>query len=344
MEINELIENTILDIYKTKYYSVIIGLSPSRGARSPKLWNAAFSGIGFPGYMYPVDVLPNKLGKLINYLRLDKRFIGGSVAVPYKTNVLKYLDEIEENTRAIGAVNCFYKDSNGKLIGTNTDGLGALWSLKTAYGDLIDAKVLLLGAGGAASAVSSYVGKAIGKNGRLFISNRNKQKSDELIKKLSNVCNVSPVSWPVSYEKTKNIDIIINCTSIGFDNPIKDKNGFYSLKFYSPLGFKKNSIRISQIENLNREYVHKAAKNIAENFFKTKHYLSLHKNLLIFDIIYQPKLTCLLFMGNLIGHNILSGNGMNLEQAVIAFDKTTSATGLRNLNQNEVRKYMKEVI
>ena len=49
-------------------------------------------------------------------------------------------------------------------------------------------------------------------------------------------------------------------------------------------------------------------------------------------------------MGNLIGHNILSGNGMNLEQAVIAFDKTTSATGLRNLNQNEVRKYMKEVI
>ena len=45
-------------------------------------------------------------------------------------------------------------------------------------------------------------------------------------------------------------------------------------------------------------------------------------------------------MSNLIGHKTLTGIGMNLEQAVIAFDITTSATGKRNLDQDEVRKFM----
>ena len=55
------------------------------------------------------------------------------------------------------------------------------------------------------------------------------------------------------------------------------------------------------------------------------------------------KLSHLLYLSDLIGLKTLSGKMMNLEQAVIAFDKTTSATGLRDTNQSEVRKYMKEV-
>ena len=66
-------------------------------------------------------------------------------------------------------------------------------------------------------------------------------------------------------------------------------------------------------------------------------------NLLVFDIVYQPLTTCFLFLSDLCGHKTLSGKGMNLEQAVIAFDKTTSANGKRKPDQNEVRKYMELV-
>ena len=344
MEINDLIENKINNFDITENYAAILGLSPSKGAKSPKLWNAAFSGLTFPGFMHPLDVLPENLGKLINSLQKDKRFIGGSVAVPYKTEVIKYIDYVDENAKSIGAVNCIYRDKNGGLVGTNTDGAGALWSLQSAYGDISGAKVLILGAGGAAAAVAAYVGKAIGERGKVFISNRSKKKTDNLSNKLSEVCKVFELSWPVSVENTKDIDIIINCTSVGFENPFKDKNGFYSLKFYTPLGKIKDNIRLPQLENFDSEYTFKAAKNIAENFYETKRFLSQHKNIFIFDIVYQPQTTCLIFISNLIGHKTLTGIGMNLEQAVIAFDKTTSATGKRNLDQNEVRKFMKKVI
>ena len=340
MEINELIENKINNLDITENYAAILGQSPSKGAKSPKLWNAAFSGLNFSAFMYPFDVLPKNLGALINNLRKDKKFIGGSIAAPYKTDVIKYIDYVEENVKAIGAVNCIYRDKNGKLVGTNTDGAGALWSLQSAYGNIAGVKVLILGAGGAAAAVASYVGKAIGEKGKIFISNRDKKKTHELSQKLSSTCHVGELSWPVSIEDTKDIDIIINCTSVGFENPIKDQNGFYSLKFYTPLGKIKNNIRLSQLENFNSKYAYEAAKDIAENFYETNRFLSQHKKILIFDIVYQPQITSLIFMSNLIGHKTLTGIGMNLEQAVIAFDITTSATGKRNLDQDEVRKFM----
>ena len=71
--------------------------------------------------------------------------------------------------------------------------------------------------------------------------------------------------------------------------------------------------------------------------------MSQCKNTMVFDVIYQPRTTYLLFLSDLLGLKTLSGKKMNLEQAVIAFDKTTSATGLRNSDQDEVRKLMEKV-
>lgn len=58
MEMNELIENKINNLNITECYAAILGQSPSKGAKSPKLWNAAFSGLNFSAFMYPFDVLP----------------------------------------------------------------------------------------------------------------------------------------------------------------------------------------------------------------------------------------------------------------------------------------------
>ena len=341
--LNNLIENKNIQTDKTKYFSAIIGESPSKGAKSPTLWNAAFKKLNLPALMHPIDVSSKNLNKLIKTLRSDNRFIGGAVTMPYKIDILKFLDHVDDNAKVIGAVNCIYRDNDGGLIGTNTDGAGALWSLKSVYGDLTGARVLLLGAGGAALAVATYVSKALGKKGKIFISNRSKQSLIRLKQKLSNnTCGVDLLSWPPPIEKAKDVDIIINCTSIGFESFKKDEKGIYSLKFFTPLGYINNIIRVSECDNSLKDYAYKAAKDISKNIIETTRFLSKCQNSMVFDIVYQPNITYLLYLSDLLGLKTLSGKEMNLEQAVIAFDKTTSATGLRNSDQNEVRKLMKE--
>jgi len=63
----------------------------------------------------------------------------------------------------------------------------------------------------------------------------------------------------------------------------------------------------------------------------------------VYDIIYQPGMTMLLFGAQLLQFPILNGIGMNLEQAVIAFEKATTTAGLRQPNQDEVRRLMSPV-
>ena len=59
--LNSLIENKNIQLDKYKYFSAIIGESPSKGAKSPTLWNAAFKKMNFPALMYPLDVSTKNL-------------------------------------------------------------------------------------------------------------------------------------------------------------------------------------------------------------------------------------------------------------------------------------------
>lgn len=343
MPINELIENEIDNLDKSEYFAAILGTSPSKGARSPFLWNSAFKGLNISCHMYPFDILPENLEKTVEYLKSNKKFIGGSVAVPYKIEIIKYLDDLDKEAEQIGAVNCIYRNEHGKLIGSNTDGAGALWSLQSSYGDIKEAKILILGAGGAALAVTTFLGNSIGQKGKLYISNRNNSKSKDLIQKLSATSDIEQLSWPISKEDIVNLDILINCTSIGFDENKKDDKGYYSLKFFSPLGEINNDLRIPTIKNFEKEYIKKASRNISENFHQTNLFLSEYKNLFVFDIVYQPQITCLLYLSKLMGHKILTGNGMNLEQAVIAFYKSVKNIKKYNLSKDEIRKSMLKI-
>ena len=63
-------------------YAAIIGASPSKGARSPVLWNAAFDAHGIDAEMVPMDVAPEHLEEVTTALRRDTRFLGGAVAAP----------------------------------------------------------------------------------------------------------------------------------------------------------------------------------------------------------------------------------------------------------------------
>jgi len=337
------IENQGTNLDGTQFYAAILGESPSKGAKSPSLWNAAFSDLHISGLMHPMDVHPGNLGKLVEKLREDKRFIGAAVAVPYKVDIIPLLDSLEAEAKAIGAVNCMYLHE-GQLVGANTDGAGAIWSIEREFGELSGKNVFLIGAGGAALAVAAYVASALGKSGLLTLANRNRAKAQEIANRLQKVCEIKLVDWPPSPDIAKGVNLLINCTSIGFETVQTDARGAYCLGFYTPLAATGDNIRVSvKGRGSNKLYAAEAAPEISENIVRSIKFLSRMNRPMIFDVIYQPRQTMLLSLSALMGYRTLNGVGMNLEQAVIAFDKATSAAGLRKSDVSPVRATMAKV-
>lgn len=215
-KLKTLISNKNL-IIKTKKYTSIIGLSPSKGARSPKLWNRAFKKYGIKNEMVPFDVKNNNLSKLLNFLEHDQNYIGGCITVPYKEKVFKWLRKnITKTSKKIGAVNCLFRGKNGKLMGTNTDGEAALKSFENMFGKVKNKNILLLGPGGAGKAVASYFSQSINKKKKFIILSRS-GKSKKFVKKIGgkweNFKNISKLNF-------NEIDVVINCTSLGFSSQL----------------------------------------------------------------------------------------------------------------------------
>ncbi|MFK7947289.1 MAG: shikimate dehydrogenase [Saprospiraceae bacterium] len=96
-----------------------------------------------------IDLLPQLLAA-------NPNFVGINVTLPYKQQVIPFLDELDENAAAIGAVNTI-KFQDGKLIGFNTDVYGFEQSLlpiiNKKYTEKTSLKSLVLGTGGAAKAI-----------------------------------------------------------------------------------------------------------------------------------------------------------------------------------------------
>jgi shikimate dehydrogenase len=295
--------------------------------------------------MHPMDTQINDLPSLISALRADSRFIGGAVTMPYKIHVMSHMDRIEPEAELIGAVNCIYRDNNS-LVGANTDGAAAIWSLKKKLaGDLTGFRALVIGAGGAGFAVSTYLAKELGPDGKLWLANRSAEAGKNLAGRLRKICSAETVEWPPVTSLAKEIDLLINCTSIGFNALRRDETGAYCLRWYSPLGFIPQGIRSTATDEAEaaRQYLRLAAEEIGSNIRDSLSFLSLAGQPLIMDIVYQPEKTILLQLAEHLGLPILNGVGMNLEQAVISFDKATSAAGLRSALPDNVRLAMEKI-
>jgi shikimate dehydrogenase len=341
----DFIENKCVNLDQTDYYAAILGESPSKGAKSPTLWNAAFKGLGQSGRMHPMDVQAERLEDLVAHLKRDTRFIGGAVTMPYKIQIIPFLDEIEPEAEAIGAVNCIYRGQD-KLIGTNTDGAGALWSLKKYMPGSIEGKcALLMGTGGAGFAVAAYLATALGPQGRLRLINRSGEAKERLAGRLKGKCKIETADWPPAPAQVKAVDILVNCSSVGFETAKTDERGAFSLRFYTPLGPVDDTIRVTTAEGVEKRYLTEAADAIKLNYGQSLDVLASADDPFVFDIIYQPKETVLLFLANILGYKTLNGVAMNLEQAVIAFEKATAALAIdaAQTDSNQIRTFMRKV-
>ncbi len=124
---------------------------PLEHSLSPAMHNAAFADLSLNYCYVPFPVRPEALEHAISGLKaLSIR--GINVTVPHKERVMPFLDEVDAEASAIGAVNTIVQD-NGRLIGYNTDGRGFMHSLAEGNIDPRDMVILIVGAGGAARAV-----------------------------------------------------------------------------------------------------------------------------------------------------------------------------------------------
>ena len=209
-------------ICKKKNYTVIIGANPSKTARSPKLWNYYFKRTKQDIEMIPIDAKKSNVKKILSYLAKDKNFIGGCVTVPFKEvvfNELLKLNSLESITKKIGAVNCLYR-KNKKIVGSNTDGEASIAVFCKKFGNINNKKCLVLGYGGVGKAVVAFFNSKL--KYKILVANRKK-----ILKKVIKNNNISAVNWKDLTKYIPKVDILINCTSLGFDknkkSPISKK-------------------------------------------------------------------------------------------------------------------------
>jgi len=135
-------------------HTELIGLiaNPIRTSKSPMMQNTAFEALGLDFVYLVFEVDNSTLKSAVEGLRaLGAK--GFNVSMPNKSEVIKYLDEISPEASLCGAVNTVV-NRDGHLYGTNTDGKGFVLACAEKGFSLKGKKITLIGAGGAATAIS----------------------------------------------------------------------------------------------------------------------------------------------------------------------------------------------
>lgn len=174
-----------------------------RTSKMYAMYNAAFEATGL-NYVY-IPLIVNDLEKAVEGVRhLGIKAVG--VTIPYKIDVVPYLDELDSDARRIGAVNAIV-NHHGTLVGANTDGKGAVKALQEVT-PVAGKKVVVLGAGGAARAVAFAVAD---EGGDVVIVNRTKETAATL----AAAVNGKYATLDRLEQAIKEAQIVINATSVG---------------------------------------------------------------------------------------------------------------------------------
>jgi shikimate dehydrogenase len=189
---------------------------PVEHSFSPTMHNAAFRALSLDFVYVPFHVQPEKIAQAVEGIRA-MGMVGVNITIPHKSAVIKHLDELSPEAEMIGAVNTII-NLKGVLKGYNTDALGFVKSMEIDAG--IEAKgkrVMLLGAGGAARAVSVQL--ALSGASEIILTTPNPDEIGNLKQIITShtLTIIKDVFW--SEDEISNFlsktDILINATPLG---------------------------------------------------------------------------------------------------------------------------------
>lgn len=254
--------------------------SPVGHSGSPAMYNYSFAKLGLDYVYVALDIKEHEVKDAIHAMKLF-HMKGGNVTMPDKTEAAKYMDELSEAAKIIGAINTIVND-NGKLIGHITDGEGFVNNLKDHGIDIKGKKITVAGGGGAATAIQ--VQCALDGAREITIFNKKDSFFERTLQTAEKIRNAVPGIVVNVYdiddtakmtEEIKDSDIFANATIVGM-KPMED---------------------LSVVKDLS----------------------AFHKDLVVADAVYNPEETKLLREAKEAGCTTVGGKGMLLWQGVSAF-------------------------
>jgi shikimate dehydrogenase len=255
---------------------ILIG-NPVEHSMSPKMHNAAFKELDLDYVYVALQVDDDKVKEAIEGIRAFN-IKGANVTIPHKISAMQYLNEIDPTAENIGAINTIL-NQDGYLYGTNTDGIGALRSLREEDIDLKEKKIVMIGAGGVARPIS-YNFAPVSKDFVLFdvAESAVQNLTHELNTKLGGNIRGFKSNPQIIIKELQDADIFINATPVGM------------------------------YPNVNASVIPKDM---------------LRKDLVVFDVVYNPLETKLLRDAKAVGAKTISGVMMLVYQGVAAFELWT---------------------
>lgn len=260
----------------------LLGLigSPVSHSGSPAMYNYSFKELGLD-YAYLAFDVP--IEEVKNAIQAIKTFHmkGCNVTMPCKTEVVKYMDELSEAAEIIGAVNTIVNE-NGKLVGHITDGTGFVDNLKDHGTEVKGKKITVAGGGGAATAVQ--VQCALDGAKAISIFNRKDAFWGRTLETADKIKNACP-----------------ECKVAVYD--IEDAEKMKAEMADSDIFVNATIVGMKPMEN------ESVVKDVS----------AFHKDLVVCDVVYNPKETKLLREAKEAGCKCIGGQGMLLWQGVAAF-------------------------
>src|SRR5262249_3367458 len=197
----------------TRVYAVVG--DPIAHSLSPTIMNAAFRRENVNAVYLALHA--KTLKDLLNCVK-EIPIHGMSVTMPYKEAILSHLDNTDSHSAKIGACNTVVRAQDGKLYGFNTDAAGIIRPLERRLSTLEKARILVIGAGGAARAAVFGLKET---GAEVYILNRNVATGKKLARQAR--------ARSVKRQDLRKLafDVIINATPVGMGNtretPLQDK-------------------------------------------------------------------------------------------------------------------------
>lgn len=254
--------------------------SPVSHSISPLMHNESFQKLHLDYVYLCFNVTEETLTEAVHGLK-KCGIRGFNLTMPCKNKIVELLDELSPAAKLIGAVNTVVND-NGRLIGYNTDGIGYMQSIIDAGHDVIDKSMIVMGAGGAATAICS-------------------QAALDGVKKLHIFARPTSRFWERTVKLVKNINETTNCEAILHDHA--DSAALKAAAAESSLLVNATSVGMAPNTD---------ASIITDTSI-------FHPDLVVSDIIYNPRETKLLREAREAGCQTFNGMYMLLYQGAEAF-------------------------
>ena len=184
---------------------LVIG-NPIDHSLSPKLHNYWIKDNNINAVYEKKKIEVNEIGDII--LNIKKKKINGiNVTVPFKKEVISYLDQLSPEAQITQSVNTISLD-NDKIVGHNTDTEGFRLAIENKKFDLKNKEILILGAGGVVPSLIFALKKMMVSN--IFVSNRTRKKAENLKDSFQ---YIKIIDWG----NVPKVDMVINATSLGLN-------------------------------------------------------------------------------------------------------------------------------